>query len=55
MVSRSTYKSEEGEEQVDELVDKLDVQEDLAPYSMIRIPDLSKVEQRVHGREERSV
>lgn len=46
---------EEGEEQLQELVEELDVEQDLAGDGVVGVPDLLEVDQRVDGGEEGSV
>lgn len=46
---------EVGEQEVDKLIDELDMQQDLSSNSMIRLPDLSEMNQRVDSREESSI
>ena len=50
-----TYQGEECEHQADKLVYELNMQQDLARKRVIGSPDLTKMYERVDGREERSV
>jgi hypothetical protein len=50
-----TYQGEVGEHQTNELVDKFDVEQDFSHDCMIRFPDLSEMDERVHGREEGAI
>ncbi len=50
-----TYQRKICEEQADELVHKFDVQKDFPRYSMVRMPNLLEVDERVDRREERSI
>jgi hypothetical protein len=43
------------EEKLDELVDKFDVQKDLAAHSVIGVPNLTEVDKGVDSREESTV
>ena len=53
--TRSTYQTKVGKHQVEELIHKFNMKQDLARQSMIRVPDLLRIENGVHGSKESTV
>jgi hypothetical protein len=54
-IEADTYQAKVCEKKLEKLIQEFDMQEDFARHRVIRPPDLTDVDQRVHSREEGTV